>query len=150
VVPQVLDVYLAGNYSFTKACIKLERLSAMYVMQMGLACLIVLLSYLGSWINPKHAPGRIALGVISVLILTNNYYSVYSSLPNVAYRVFMMDFMLGALVFNVLAFVSCARYPAIPLTDLLFLCCTRARLRSSLVHSPYGRYGHQLRNVGRR
>ena len=108
---QVLDIYAAGNYSFTKACIRLERLSAIYIMQISLACLIVLLSYLGSWINPAAAPARIALSIISILIVANNYQSVQRSLPSVAYSVFMMDFLLGALVFNVLAFVSCARYP---------------------------------------
>ena len=70
---QVLDIYVAGNYSYTKACIRLERLSAIYVMQLALACLIVLLSYLGSWIAPTAAPGRIALGIISILIVANNY-----------------------------------------------------------------------------
>jgi hypothetical protein len=103
---QVLDVYVAGNYSYTKACIRLERLSAIYVMQISLACLIVLLSYLGSWIAPTAAPGRIALGIISILIVANNYQSVQRSLPKVAYSVFMMDFLLGALVFNVVAFIS--------------------------------------------
>lgn len=105
---QVLDVYVAGNYSFAKACIKLERLSTMHVMQMSLACLLVLLSYLGSWISRAAAPGRIALGIISILIVANNYQSVRSSLPNVTYSVFMMDFLLGALIFNVFFFVSCA------------------------------------------
>ena len=108
---QVLDIYVAGNYSYTKACIRLERLSAIYVMQISLACLIVLLSYLGSWIAPTAAPGRIALGIISILIVANNYQSVQRSLPKVAYNVFMMDFLLGALVFNVVTFISCARYP---------------------------------------
>ncbi len=143
---QVLDVYVAGNYSFTKACIRLERLSAMYIMQLALACLIVLLSYLGSWINPAAAPGRIALGIISILIVANNYQSVQRSLPSVAYNVFLMDFLLGALVFNVIAFVSCARHPL--LTCPLFVCHTRAKPR--LVHWPCGRYDYQLRNVGRR
>ena len=108
---QVLDVYVAGNYSYTKACIRIERLSAIYVVQIALACLIVLLSYLGSWINPAGAPGRIALGIISVLIVANNYQSVQASLPSVAYSVFLMDFLMGALVFNVVAFISCARHP---------------------------------------
>ena len=108
---QVLDVYVAGNYSYTKACIRIERLSAIYVVQIVLACLIVLLSYLGSWINPAGAPGRIALGIISILIVANNYQSVRASLPSVAYSVFLMDFLLGALVFNVVAFISCARHP---------------------------------------
>ena len=108
---QVLDVYVAGNYSYTKACIRIERLSAMYVVQIALACLIVLLSYLGSWINPAGAPGRIALGIISILIVANNYQSVRASLPSVAYSVFLMDFLMGALVFNVVAFISCARHP---------------------------------------
>tara|TARA_B100000768_G_scaffold157084_1_gene154962 strand:- start:220 stop:663 length:444 start_codon:yes stop_codon:yes gene_type:complete len=143
---QVLDVYVAGNYSYTKACIRLERLSAIYVMQISLACLIVLLSYLGSWIAPTAAPGRIALGIISILIVANNYQSVQRSLPKVAYSVFMMDFLLGALVFNVVAFISCARYPYLACSP--FSCHTRAK--PSLVHWPCGRYGYQLRNVGRR
>ena len=77
-------------------------------MQISLACLIVLLGYLGSWINPAAAPGRIALGVISILIVANNYQSVKSDLPDVAYSVFMMDFLLGTLGFNVAFFVACA------------------------------------------
>ena len=54
---------------------------------------------------------RIALGIISILIVANNYQSVQASLPSVAYSVFLMDFLMGALVFNVVAFISCARHP---------------------------------------
>ena len=78
--------------------------------------------------------------------MANNYQSVQRSLPKVAYSVFMMDFLLGALVFNVVAFISCARYPYLACSP--FSCHTRAK--PSLVHWPCGRYGYQLRNVGRR
>jgi len=62
----------SGNYSYAKACINLQRVSTEYILTLMLACMFVLMSYMGSWISPNAAPGRIALAVICVLIVGNN------------------------------------------------------------------------------
>ena len=101
----MLDQYSTGNYAYTKACIKFRRLTASYNIDCLFAVLFVLMSYMGSWINPSAAPGRIAVAIISVLIVANNYNSVKDRLPPVAYNVFFMDFLLGCAFFNAATFV---------------------------------------------
>ena len=101
----MLDQYSTGNYAYTKACIKFRRLTASYNIDCLFAVLFVLMSYMGSWINPSAAPGRIAVAIISVLIVANNYNSVKDRLPPVTYTVFFMDFLLGCAFFNAATFV---------------------------------------------
>ena len=72
----VIDSYASGNYSYAKACIRFERQSKAYLMQILLACLYVLMSYLGTWINPAATPGRIMLSVTCILIVANNFQAV--------------------------------------------------------------------------
>ena len=65
----------------------------------------VILSYLGCWINPAAAPGRIALAILMVLIVANQMASVESSLPKMSYSVWLLDFMSGCLLFNISCFL---------------------------------------------
>ena len=72
----VIDSYASGNYSYAKACVRFERQLKAYLMQILLACLYVLMSYLGTWINPAATPGRIMLSVTCILIVANNFQAV--------------------------------------------------------------------------
>jgi len=103
----LIDSYPSGDYSYAKACITFERLQASeYMNQVVLSIVFVIISYAGFWVNPAAAPGRIALGVITTLIVTNSYTSVRTGLPKVAYPVFLMDFLFGCMMFNVCAFLA--------------------------------------------
>ena len=114
----LLDAYPAGSYSYAKACITLRRKSARNRRRLILACIFVMIAYCGFWISPAAAPGRIALGVITVLIVINNTNSVQSELPKVPYSVWLMEFLFGCAVFNIAAFVSCARAANTPTRHL--------------------------------
>jgi len=101
----LIDSYPSGDYSYAKACIAFERRGSLNAYSFVFAIIFVALSYLGSWISATAAPGRIALAVICVLIVTNNYAAVKKELPPLGYSVFLMDFLFGCAMFNVAAFV---------------------------------------------
>lgn len=105
----ILDVYTSANYSYAKACVSITRNSkGSYDLTIVLSILYVLLSYCGFWISAAAAPGRIALAVICVLITVNSFYSVKSSLPETPYPVWMLIFLFGSAMFNVIAFIEYA------------------------------------------
>ena len=69
-------------------------------------CIIfVFLSYLGCWISPAAAPARVALGIITVLVVTGQLASVTAKLPPLSYGVWLVDFQFGCLLFNIVSFV---------------------------------------------
>ena len=52
------------------------------------SCLFVMLSYCGFWINPAATPGRVALGIITILVAFNKLQSVRASVPpGISYKV---------------------------------------------------------------
>ena len=49
--------YPSGNYSFAKACVGFQRNPGSYQVQMFLACIYVIMSYMGCWIT-RVPPSR--------------------------------------------------------------------------------------------
>ena len=76
----------AGDFSCIESSFFLKREYGYYVIQTYIpSLLIVILSWVGFWINIDSIPARISLGVLTVLTLTTQCVGVWSSLPRVSY-----------------------------------------------------------------
>jgi len=75
-----------------------------YVKVIWKSVIFVFLSYLGCWIDAESAPARVTLAVLMILIVMTKMESVESSMPNICYHVWLTDFQLGCLMFNVACF----------------------------------------------
>ena len=76
---------LSGNHSCIVAKFYLERNITYYVVQMYIpSILIVMLSWISFWLTVNSVPGRISLGVLTVLTMTTQSSSVNASLPRSA------------------------------------------------------------------
>ncbi len=103
-----LLVYSTSNYTYARADIPLTRDATQYGEYVGRFTLFVFLSYLGFWINPAAAPGRIALALLMILIPYTLYGVLASRLPAVTYPVWLKDVLSEAIYFNIIAFVEYA------------------------------------------
>ncbi|KAL8580225.1 hypothetical protein ACOMHN_040006 [Nucella lapillus] len=71
-----------------------------YVVQMYIpSILIVMLSWISFWLTVNSVPGRISLGVLTVLTMTTQSSSVNASLPRVSYTKAIDVWMSTCLVF---------------------------------------------------
>ena len=76
----------AGNYSCIQATFFLRRLVGFFVLQTYIpSILIVVLSWVGFWINKDSEPARIALGVTTVLTMTTQLTTSRSNTMKVSY-----------------------------------------------------------------
>jgi hypothetical protein len=100
------EVYSSGNYSVATVSFMLTRNPAQYEREMIQALIFVFIQYLGVWIDPAAAPGRIALGVLMVLIVMNQREAVKSGLPKGAGRVWLLDLLFGCFVLNIACFFT--------------------------------------------
>ena len=77
------NVWPSGTFSYAKASIKFVRAEPETLINryffVGVA--LVFLSYLGAWINPAATPARVALSIITILTVVNNYQSLTLQLP---------------------------------------------------------------------
>jgi hypothetical protein len=79
------DVF-PGNYSCIQATFFLQRLVGFFVLQTYIpSILIVVLSWVGFWINKDSEPARIALGVTTVLTMTTQLTTSRSNTMRVSY-----------------------------------------------------------------
>ncbi|XP_070197269.1 glycine receptor subunit alpha-4-like [Littorina saxatilis] len=90
----------SGNHSCIEAVFFLERNITYYVVQMYIpSILIVMLSWISFWLTVNSVPGRISLGVLTVLTMTTQSSSVNASLPRVSYTKAIDVWMSTCLVF---------------------------------------------------
>lgn len=81
-----ISFFLAGTFSTLKANLILKRRFWGYVAQVfAPSILIVFLSMVSFWIDPKQTAARVSLGVICVLTLTTQTASTRLTLPPVSY-----------------------------------------------------------------
>ena len=77
------NVYPLGTFSYAKASVTFVRAQPENIVNryvfVGVA--LVFLSYLGAWINPAATPARVALSIITILTVVNNYQSLMLQLP---------------------------------------------------------------------
>ncbi|XP_033743548.1 glycine receptor subunit alpha-2-like [Pecten maximus] len=100
---------IRGNYSSLRADFFMVRNINYYVIQMYIpSLLIVMLSWVSFWLNVNSVPGRVNLGVLSVLTISTQSSSVNRTLPRVSYTKAIDIWMAACLVFVVAALVEFA------------------------------------------
>ncbi|XP_025088665.1 glycine receptor subunit alpha-2-like [Pomacea canaliculata] len=101
--------YKIGNHSCLMATFHLERSLQYYLIQMYIpSSLIVVVSWLSFWLTASSVPGRISLGVLTVLTMTTQSSSVNASLPRVSYIKAIDLWMSTCLVFVFAALIEFA------------------------------------------
>ena len=101
--------FLLGNHSCLQANFHLTRSIGYYIVQMYIpTILIVVLSWLSFWLNVGSVPGRISLGVLTVLTMTTQISSVNASLPRVSYTKAIDIWMATCLLFVFAALIEFA------------------------------------------
>ncbi|XP_046362802.1 glycine receptor subunit alpha-1-like isoform X3 [Haliotis rufescens] len=89
-----------GVHSCLQANFFLARNIGYYVVQMYIpSILIVMLSWISFWLTVNSVPGRISLGVLTVLTMTTQSSGVNASLPRVSYTKAIDVWMSTCLVF---------------------------------------------------
>ncbi|XP_022320066.1 glycine receptor subunit alpha-3-like [Crassostrea virginica] len=99
----------AGNHSLLQAEFHLVRDIGYYMVQMYIpSMLIVMLSWISFWLNVNAVPGRISLGVLTVLTMTQQSSTVNATLPRVSYTKAIDIWMSMCLVFVFAALIEFA------------------------------------------
>ncbi|BFZ24039.1 hypothetical protein BsWGS_27078 [Bradybaena similaris] len=89
-----------GNHSCLQAEFHMSRNVWFYMVQMYVpSILIVMLSWISFWLTVNSVPGRISLGLLTVLTMTTQSSSVNASLPRVSYTKAIDVWMSTCLVF---------------------------------------------------
>ncbi|XP_042879966.1 glycine receptor subunit alphaZ1-like isoform X2 [Penaeus japonicus] len=80
------QVYATGNFSGLLVYFNLRRQNGYHVLQTYVpTILIVSISWVSFWLDPNAVPGRITLGVTTLLTLTTLASGIRASLPPVSY-----------------------------------------------------------------
>ncbi|GFN79366.1 glycine receptor subunit alpha-3 [Plakobranchus ocellatus] len=90
----------SGNHSCLQADFQMSRNIGFYIVQMYIpSTLIVMLSWISFWLTVNSVPGRISLGLLTVLTMTTQMSSVNAALPRVSYTKAIDVWMSACLVF---------------------------------------------------
>ncbi|XP_063844113.1 glycine receptor subunit alpha-3-like isoform X6 [Scylla paramamosain] len=80
------QVYVTGNFSSLKVSFDLRRQNGYHVLQTYIpTILIVVISWVSFWLDPNAVPGRVSLGVTTLLTLTTLASGIRAQLPPVSY-----------------------------------------------------------------
>ncbi|KAL9963420.1 hypothetical protein ACROYT_G026930 [Oculina patagonica] len=94
------DTYITGNFPSLGVSFRLRRHIGFYIIQNFIpTALIVVLSWVGFWINEHSVPARVSLGITTVLAITTLFFGVQASLPKVGYIKAIDFFLLGSFFF---------------------------------------------------
>ena len=105
---KLTSVFL-GNHSCLEVKFTLARNIGYYLVQMYIpSVLVVMLSWISFWLNVNAVPGRISLGVLTVLTMTTQSSGVNASLPHVSYTKAIDIWMSTCLMFVFLALIEFA------------------------------------------
>ncbi|KAG0713768.1 Glycine receptor subunit alphaZ1 [Chionoecetes opilio] len=81
-----MQVYVTGNFSSLKVGFDLRRQNGYHVLQTYIpTILIVVISWVSFWLGPNMVPGRVSLGVTTLLTLTTLASGIRAQLPPVSY-----------------------------------------------------------------
>jgi len=98
-----------GNHSRLVVEFTLARNIGYYLVQMYIpSVLVVMLSWISFWLNVNAVPGRISLGVLTVLTMTTQSSGVNASLPHVSYTKAIDIWMSVCLMFVFFALIEFA------------------------------------------
>jgi len=85
-----------GNYSCLAAKFHLDRSIGFHLVQSYIpTILIVIVSWVSFWMDVEHVPGRVALGVTTLLTISSKSAGLSSETPQVSY-VKALDIWMGA------------------------------------------------------
>ena len=100
---------ISGNHSGLVVKFTLSRNIGYYLVQMYIpSILVVMLSWISFWLNVNAVPGRISLGVLTVLTMTTQSSGVNASLPRVSYTKAIDIWMSVCLLFVFMALIEFA------------------------------------------
>ena len=105
----VVQRYASGNYTYAQATMTFTRQPASFLLNyMMQSVVMVVISWLGFLIDPEATPARVALGIITVMVVLQNYIALSGELPatNGDGSTWLGWFVLASFGFNVLAFVE--------------------------------------------
>eukprot|EP00928_Gymnodinium_smaydae_P081563 TRINITY_DN6505_c0_g1_i1.p1 TRINITY_DN6505_c0_g1~~TRINITY_DN6505_c0_g1_i1.p1 ORF type:complete len:418 (+),score=11.39 TRINITY_DN6505_c0_g1_i1:172-1254(+) len=104
-----IQTYSTGDFPSAHIKFTMKRLSYFWIVSVIIPLnIFVAMSYVGYWINPSATPGRISLAVLCVLITITVTNRVTSNMPEVRYRVWLVDYAWGCIAFNLIPVFSYA------------------------------------------
>ena len=78
--------HLSGEYSCLSVDLVFKRQFSYYLITIYVpGCMLVIVSWVNFWLDPKAVPARVALGVTTLLTMSTQTASINSALPPVAY-----------------------------------------------------------------
>ena len=105
----VVQSFSSGNYTYAKATLTFTRQPKSFLLNHFMqSAVMVIISWLGFLIDPEATPARVALGIITVMVVLQNYIALSSELPapDDDHWTWLGYFVLVSFMFNVLAFVE--------------------------------------------
>ena len=90
----------SGNFTVLAVSFRLKRHLGFYVIQDFIpTLLIVMLSWVGFWIDDHCVPARVSLGITTVLSITTLFFGIQATLPKVGYVKAIDYYLLGSFFF---------------------------------------------------
>ena len=105
----VVQSFSSGNYTYAKATLAFTRQPKAFLLNYFMqSAVMVVISWLGFLIDPEATPARVALGIITVMVVLQNYIALSRELPapDDDHWTWLGWFVLVSFLFNVLAFVE--------------------------------------------
>ena len=103
----IMQTYTSGNHSYVLAHLSFTRIPDRYIYDYMLQSMVmVIISWLGFLIDPTATPARVALGIITVMVVLQNYIALSSTLPSGVKNAWLGQFTLISFAFNVAAFIE--------------------------------------------
>ncbi|CAH1257292.1 GABRB3 [Branchiostoma lanceolatum] len=104
-----MATYESGDYSNVKFCFLLHRQAFYFIFQTYIpSLLLVVLSWVGFWINAEAVPARVALGITTVLTMTTLIGGARATMPKISYIKAIDVYLITCFLFTFAALVEYA------------------------------------------
>ncbi|XP_013404995.1 glycine receptor subunit alpha-1 [Lingula anatina] len=98
-----------GNYSRLIVAVRIKRDSRPYIINIYVpSTVVVILSFMSMWIDPRAVPARVTIGIITVLTTMTQSVNIQQELPKVSYVKAVDVWLAACLVFVVGAMLQYA------------------------------------------
>ncbi|XP_065059341.1 gamma-aminobutyric acid receptor subunit beta-like isoform X2 [Rhopilema esculentum] len=112
----VVNVSKSASYDVLSTTFILERQRSFYLLNYIFPCgMIVILSWVGFWIDYRSTPARASLGITTVLTITTLTNSIRAAMPQVVYTKAIDVYLLTCFVF---VFASIIEFAIVGITDV--------------------------------